>query len=99
MKPWEGLALEASGEDLAQQRIIPYVKSHELSIVHDVIKRIAGSVIRKKFWHEKPYWGLIIDNARAKKRGEHVVQLPTNGARGGSFAEFPPTCRSDWCKG
>ena len=39
---------------------------------------------------------------RAKRRGEHVVQSHTNGARGGgkgSFVELPPTCRSAWCEG
>ena len=48
--------------------------------MHDVIKWIAGSVISEKFCHEEPSRGLIIDNARAKRRGEHVIQSPTDGA-------------------
>ena len=52
--------------------------------MHDVIKRIARPVICRKFWHKKPSWGLIIDNTRAKRRGEHVVQSPTDGAQEGA---------------
>ena len=91
--------MEASEEDLVQQRVIPYVKSHELLVVLNVIKQIVGSVIREKFWHEKPSRGLITDDTRAKRRGEYIVQSPTDGTQGGSFAEFPPTCRSVWCGG
>ena len=71
--------MEAGREHLAQQRVVPYVESHELSVVHDVIKRITRPVIRENFWHEKPFWGLVINNMRAKKHEEHVVQSPTNG--------------------
>ena len=88
------MALEASGEDLTQQRVVPYVKSHELSVVHDVIKRIAGLVIPGKFWQEKPSRGLVVDYTRAKKRGKHVVQSLADGARGDSFVEFSSTCCS-----
>ena len=73
VEPWESLALEAGGEDFAQQRIVPYIEGHELSVVHDVIKWVAGSVAREKFWHEEPSWGFAIDNARTKRRGEHVI--------------------------
>ena len=45
---------EAGGEHLAQHCGIPYVECHELLVVHDVVKRIARPVIRRKFWHEKP---------------------------------------------
>ena len=72
--------MEAGREDLTQQRVVLYVKSHELSVVHDVIKQIVGPVICRKFWHEKPFWGLVVDNTRAKRRGEHVVQSSADGA-------------------
>ena len=67
--------------------------------MHYVIKRISRPIICGKFWHEKPSWGLIIDNTQAKRRGEHVVQSPTDGAQGDSFVEYPPTYRNAWCKG
>ena len=38
-----------------------------------------------------------MNNMRAKRRGEHVVQPFADGASGGSFGEFLPACRTAWC--
>ena len=64
-----------------------------------MIKWIARPIIHRNFRNEKPSWGLVIDNMRVERRGEHVIQPPTDGARGGSFDEFPPTCCTAWCGG
>ena len=67
--------------------------------MHDVIKQVVGSVIRGNFFHEKPSWGLVVDNARAERHGEHVVQLPVDGIGGALLAtSFPIRC-SGWCEG
>ena len=38
VEPRKSLAMEASWKDLAQQRVIPYVKGQEFLIVHDMVK-------------------------------------------------------------
>ena len=60
--------------DLSQKCIIPYIEGHKLPEVHDVIKRIACFVIRREFWHYEPPRLLIVNNMRAKRREEHVIQ-------------------------
>lgn len=80
MKPRKCLALEAGRKNFAQQHVIPYIEGHELAVVHDVVKWITGSIIYRKFGHNEPSWGLVVDDTRIERRGEHVIQLPANGA-------------------
>ena len=80
MKPREGLTLEAGGKDFVQKHVIPYIQGHELLVVHDMVKWIAESIIHRKFWHKEPFWGLIVDDTRTKRCGEHVIQPPANRA-------------------
>ena len=60
-----------------------------MSVVRDMIERIVGSVVRRKYWHDEPSWGLVIDNARAERRGEHVIQSPADRAGGASTYHIP----------
>ena len=46
---------------------------HELSIMHDVIEGIVGSIVCGKFWYEESPWGLVVNDMRAERRGEHVI--------------------------
>lgn len=73
MEPREILTLDAGQKNLTQQRVISYVKGHELSVVHDMIKRIIGSIVREEFLYYESSREFIIDNARDKRCGEHVV--------------------------
>ena len=66
--------MKASWKDLAQQRFIPHFKGYELLVMHDMVKWIAGFVIRGKLWDHEPSWGLVVDVVRDERRGEHVIQ-------------------------
>ena len=44
-----------------------------------VIEGIVGSIVCRKFWYEESPWGLVMDDVRAERRGEHVVQPFANG--------------------
>ena len=48
--------------------------------MHDMVEEVAGPIIRGKLWHEESPWGVVMNNMRAKKRGEHVVQPFADGA-------------------
>ena len=51
-------------------------QGHELPIVHDMVKWITGSVVRREFRDHKPFWGLVTDDVKVEKRGKHVIQSP-----------------------
>ena len=50
--------------------------------MHDMVEGVVRPIICGKFWHEESPWGVIMDNMRAKRRGEHVIQSFANEARG-----------------
>ena len=58
--------------------------------MHDMIKWIVGPIVCGELWHNEPSWGLVIDNARAKRRGEHVIQPPADRAGGASTLPYLP---------
>ena len=78
--PWEAvesrnsLVVQVGWKDFAYQCVIPYIKGHELPVVHDMIERITCSVICHELQYHEPPWGLVVDDVRAKRRGEHVIQ-------------------------
>ena len=91
--------MEARRKDFAQQCVIPYVEGHELFVVHDMIKWIIGPVVCRELWHDEPSWGLIIDNVKVERRGEHVVQPPADRVGGALLTISPSTCYSGGCGG
>ena len=48
--------------------------------MHDMVKGVTRPIVRREFRHEKSPWGIVMNNMRAKRRGEHVVQPFANGA-------------------
>ena len=48
--------------------------------MHDMVEGVDGPIVRGKFRHEKSPWGVVMNNMRAKRRGEHVVQHFADGA-------------------
>ena len=50
--------------------------------MHDMVEGVAGPIVRGEFRHEKSPWGIVMNNMRAKRRGEHVVQSFADGASG-----------------
>ena len=44
-----------------------------------MVEGVAGPIIRGEFRHEESPWGLVMNNMRAKRRGEHVVQPFADG--------------------
>ena len=57
--------------------------------MHDMVRWIVDSIIRGKLWDHEPSWGLVVDNVRAKRCGEHVIQSPTNKAEDTSVCQIP----------
>ncbi|KAL6312228.1 hypothetical protein AAG906_020313 [Vitis piasezkii] len=43
---------------------------------------VAGPIVCGEFWHEESPWGLVMNDMRAERRGEHVVQPFADGANG-----------------
>nr|CAN68727.1 hypothetical protein VITISV_033603 [Vitis vinifera] len=60
------------------KHIIPYVEGHELFKVHDVVKRVARSVIHYELGHYEPSGQLIANDMGVERCGEHVIQPSTN---------------------
>ena len=81
--------MEASWKDLAQQCVIPYVKGHELPVVHDMVKWITGSIVCREFRDHEPSWGLVTDDVMVEKHGEHVILSPTDKAEGTPADQIP----------
>ena len=50
--------------------------------MHDMVEEVTRPIIRRKFWHEESPWRVVMDNMRAKMRGEHVIQSFANGVEG-----------------
>ena len=71
--------MQAGGKYFTQQCVVVNIERHELSIMHDVIEGIVGSIVCGKFWYEESPWGLVMDDMRAEGRGEHVVQPFADG--------------------
>ena len=46
-----------------------------------MIEQITCSVVCHKFRYYEPFWRLIVNDVKAKRRGEHVVQSSANEAR------------------
>ncbi|KAL6347607.1 hypothetical protein AAG906_026135 [Vitis piasezkii] len=88
----------ASLEDLRGQHpsckplpVVAYIESHELSIMHDMVEGVAGPIVCGEFWHEESPWGLVMNDMRAERRGEHVVQPFADGANGWLIWEVSPS--------
>ena len=58
--------------------------------MHDMVEGVVGPIVRGEFRYEESLWGLVMNNMRAKRRGEHVVQPFTNGATGWLVWEVSP---------
>ena len=83
--------MQAGREYFAQQRVVANIERHELSIVHDMIEGIVGPIVCGKFWYEESPWGLVMDDMRVERRGEHVVQPFADGANGWLVWEVSPS--------
>ena len=59
--------------------------------MHDVVEEVAGPIIRGEFGHDESPWGVVMNNIRAKRRGEHVVQPFADGANGWLVWEVSPS--------
>ncbi|RVW37159.1 hypothetical protein CK203_111748 [Vitis vinifera] len=42
---------------------------------------VAGPIVCGKFWYEESPWGLVMNDLRAERRGEHVVQPFADGTK------------------
>ena len=42
--------------------------------MHDVIERVARSVLDCEFWHYKPFRWLVVNKMRVERYGKHVIQ-------------------------
>ena len=58
--------------------------------MHDMVKGVTRPIVRREFRHEKSPWGIVMNNMRAKRRGEHVVQPFADGATGWLVWEVSP---------
>ena len=59
--------------------------------MHDVVEGVIGLIIRGEFRHDESPWGVVMNNMRAKRRGEHVVQPFADGAEGWLIWEVSPS--------
>ena len=50
--------------------------------MHDMVEEVVGPIVCGKFRHEKSPWGVVMNDMRAKRCGEHVVQSFADGASG-----------------
>ena len=71
--------------------MVSYIESHELTIMHDMVEGVVGPIVREEFRHEESPWGLVMNNMRAERRGEHVVQPFADGANGWLVWEVSPS--------
>nr|CAN66474.1 hypothetical protein VITISV_029960 [Vitis vinifera] len=69
LKKWHARA-DASFEDLQDGIYI----GHEIPEVHDVVKRVAHSVVHRELGHYKPSGWFVVNDMRAEQCGEHVIQ-------------------------
>ena len=66
--------------------------------MHDVIEGIASPIVCGKFWHEESPWGLVMDDMRAERRGEHVIQPFADGANRWPVWDVPPSWFFRWVR-
>ncbi|RVW15436.1 hypothetical protein CK203_094702 [Vitis vinifera] len=78
--------------------LVAYIESHELSIMHDMIEGVAGPIVCGEFGHEESPWGLVMNDMRAERRGEHVVQPFADGANGWLIWEVSPSLSCTRCE-
>ena len=57
--------------------------------MHDMVEWITGSVVCGELWYHKPSWGLIVDDVRAERHGEHVIRSPTDKVGRTSVCQSP----------
>ena len=50
--------------------------------MHDMVEEVARPIVRGELRHNKSPWRVVMNNMRAKGRGEHVVQSFADGASG-----------------
>ena len=50
--------------------------------MHDMIEGVVGPIVCGEFWYEESSWGLVMNDMRSERRGEHVVQPFADGATG-----------------
>ena len=55
-----------------------------------MVEWIVGSIICREFWNHEPSWRFVVYDMRAERRGEHVIQSPTNRAEGDPYWPDPP---------
>ena len=82
--------MQDDGEYFAQQRVVANVERHELSIMHDMVERVARPIVCGEFWYEESPWGLVMNDMRAERHGKHVVQPFADGANGWLVWEVSP---------
>ena len=61
------------GKTLHNSASFPYIEGYELLEVHDVIKLIVCSIVRREFWHYEPPRRLIVNNIRVERHEKHVI--------------------------
>ena len=65
--------------------------------MYDMIEGVAGPIVRGEFRHEKSPCEVVMNNMRAKRRGEHVIQSLLIELVGGSLGWFLLAWRTAWC--
>ena len=59
--------------------------------MHDMVERVVGPIVRGEFGYKESPWGLVMNDMRAKRRGEHVGQPFADGANGWLVWEVLPS--------
>ena len=59
--------------------------------MHDMIEGVIGPIVYREFGHEEFPWGLVMNDMRAERREEHVVQSFADGANGWLVWEVSPS--------
>ena len=59
--------------------------------MHDMVEGVTGPIVCGEFGHEESPWGLVMNDMRAERRGEHVVQPYADGASGWLIWEVSPS--------
>lgn len=60
--------------------------------MYDMVKWIVGSIVRGELQDHEPSWGLVVDDVRDERHGEHVIQQPVNRAGGPWLVRSPASC-------
>ena len=59
--------------------------------MHDMVEGVAGPIVCGEFGLEESPWGLVMNDMRVERRGEHVVQPFADGANGWLIWEVSPS--------